>query len=80
MDSAVAEIEVSLCISERSLKISSYMPSSKEPTLLTLKRLQAVTYNTDIAKLLLISRAVVVECWPAEEYALQNGKHDTAVH
>ncbi len=30
-------------------------------------------YNTDIAKLLLISKAVMLECWPAEEYALQNG-------
>lgn len=35
---------------------------------------QPVPYTTDIAKMLLISRAAVLECWPAEEYALKNGK------
>ena len=36
--------------------------------------LQLDTYNSDIAKLLLISRAIVLICWPAEEYAVNNGK------
>ncbi|DBA83649.1 hypothetical protein WJX77_008334 [Trebouxia sp. C0004] len=51
--------------------MASDEPSSRMAT--PVAEQQPVIYNPDIAKLLLISKAVVLECWPAEEYALQNG-------
>lgn len=33
-----------------------------------------VLRNTDVAQLLLVSRTFVLDCWPAEEFALKNGK------
>lgn len=36
--------------------------------------MQNVLRNTDIAELLLVSKSFVLECWPAEEFALENGR------
>lgn len=36
--------------------------------------LQNVLRNTDVAQLLLVSRTFVLDCWPAEEFALKNGR------
>ena len=36
--------------------------------------LQNVLRNTGIAELLLVSKSFVLECWPAEEFALENGR------
>lgn len=36
--------------------------------------LQNVLRNTDVAQLLLVSRTFVLDCWPAEDFALKNGR------
>lgn len=36
--------------------------------------LQNALRHTDIAEVLLVSKSFVLDCWPAEEFALENGR------